>query len=175
MKTLHGAKTARVNASLIVASMGDRSILSRRKTAFLCSRRIPAAAVLRCYDWAVAQRDAGKCVISAFHSRIEKDVFHYLLAGTQPVIMALARGMKTMLEPDVKSAVDSGRLLIITPFGTEVTRITAQTADIRNRFMVDLADELVVGYTGKNGLLDRLVRDVKNKPVSWLLEAREQH
>jgi len=35
-------------------------------------------------------REAGRCVISGFHSPIEQDVLHYLLKGKQPVIMALA-------------------------------------------------------------------------------------
>ena len=79
---------------MITASCGNTELLKLPKTAFLCSRNIPASAVLKCYDWAIKQRGKGNCVISGFHSKIEKDVFHYLLAGTQPVIMVLARGMK---------------------------------------------------------------------------------
>jgi len=42
---------------------------------------VPALVVLKCYDWAIEQREAGISVISGFHSLIEKDVFHYLLKG----------------------------------------------------------------------------------------------
>jgi hypothetical protein len=101
---------------MIVASLGNKNILKLHKTSFLCSRDIPASIVLKCYDWAVEERDKGTCVISGFHSRIEKDVFHYLLAGTQPVIMALARGIKKRIEPELKKEIDKGRLLIVTPF-----------------------------------------------------------
>jgi len=65
--------------------------------AFLCSRQVPAEVVLKCYDWAIEQRNKGKCVILRFHSKIEKDVLHYLLKGTQPIILALARGLKRRL------------------------------------------------------------------------------
>ena len=34
---------------------------------------------------------------------IEEDVFHYLLAGTQPFIMTLARGMKEKIDTDLKA------------------------------------------------------------------------
>jgi len=61
---------------MIVSSIGNTEILKLHKVAFLCSRDIPASIVLKCYDWAIAQRDKGVCVISGFHSRIEKDVFH---------------------------------------------------------------------------------------------------
>jgi hypothetical protein len=78
----------------IAAALGNTELLELHKIAFLCSRKIPASVVLKCYDWAIAQRKRGNCIISGFHSTIEKDVFHYLLQGTQPVILALARGMK---------------------------------------------------------------------------------
>ena len=88
----------------IVGMAGNKDLLGLPKTAFLCSRRIPAGAVLTCYDWAIEERDAGRCVISGFHSRIEKDVLHYLLKGAQPIIIAPARGLKTRIEPELKEA-----------------------------------------------------------------------
>lgn len=142
---------------MIMASCGNTELLKLPKTAFLCSRNIPASAVLKCYDWAIEQRDKGNCVISGFHSKIEKDVFHYLLAGTQPVIMVLARGIKVKIEPELKIAIDAGKLLIVTPFGNSVKRITAETAEKRNRFMIELADEVVIGFASKGGMLERLV------------------
>ena len=150
---------------MIETSRGNTELLKLRKTAFLCSRDIPASVVLKCYDWAIEQRNLGNCVISGFHSKIEKDVFHYLLAGSQPIIMALARGIKGEIEQDLKTAVDAGRLLLVTPFAEDVKRVTASTAEIRNRFMIELADEVVIGFAGKGGMLERLVAEVKGKKV----------
>jgi hypothetical protein len=36
---------------MITASCGNIELLKLPKTAFLCSRNIPASAVLKCYDW----------------------------------------------------------------------------------------------------------------------------
>lgn len=155
---------------MIVSLLGNKELLKLRKTAFLCSREIPASVVLKCYDWAIEQRDQGNCIISGFHSRIEKDVFHYLLAGTQPVIMALARGMKEKIDTDLKAAVDAGRLLIVTPFENSVKWVTAETAEKRNRFMIELADEVVIGYAGKGGMLEGLVAEAKGKKVIMIQE-----
>ena len=155
---------------MIAASLGNTELLKLRKTAFLCSREIPASVVLKCYDWAIEQRDQGNCIISGFHSNIEKDVFHYLLAGTQPVIMALARGIKEKIDTDLKAAVDTGRLLIVTPFENSVKRVTAETAEKRNRFMIEIADEIVIGYAGKGGMLEKLVAEIKNKKVIRIQE-----
>ncbi|MFH1860630.1 MAG: DNA-binding protein [bacterium] len=150
---------------MIVSSLGNTELLKLYKTAFLCSRNIPASVVLKCYDWAIEQRDKGNCIISCFHSKIEKDVFHYLLAGTQPIIMALARGMKEKIDTDLKAAVDTGRLLIVTPFENSVKRVTAETAEKRNRFMFELADEIVIGYAGKGGMVERLAAEIKDKKI----------
>lgn len=91
-------------------------------------------------------------------------------AGTQPVIMALARVMKEQIDTDLKSAVDAGRLLIVSPFEISVKRVTAETAEKRNRFMIELADEVVIGYAGKGGMLERLVAEVKGKKVNRIQE-----
>ena len=157
---------------MIAASLGNTELLKLHKTAFLCSRKIPASVVLKCYDWAIEQRDQGNCIISGFHSRIEKDVFHYLLAGTQPVIMALARGMKEKIEPDLRNAVNAGRLLMITPFAENVKRISADTAGKRNRFMIELADEVVIGFASKGGMLEMLAAAFKGKKVIRIQEKK---
>lgn len=54
--------------------------------------------------------------MSGFHSQIEKDVLHYLLKGKQPIILALARGLKEKVEHEFERPIEQGRLLIITPF-----------------------------------------------------------
>ena len=65
---------------------GNKDLLQLPKTAFFCSRSVPAEEILRTYDWAREQRKQGKCIISGFHSIIEKDVFEILLKGSQPII-----------------------------------------------------------------------------------------
>ncbi len=133
--------------------------------AFLCSRTCPADVILKSYDWAITERAKGTCVISGFHSQIEKDVLGSLLKGTQPIILALARGFKQRWEPDIKTALDRERLLIVTPFEQHVKRITRKTAEIRNRMMLDMADELRVAYARQGGQLAGLLQQHPNKPV----------
>jgi len=150
---------------------GNKELLHLKKTAFLCSRKIPASAVLKCYDWAIEQREAGNCVISGFHSKLEKDVFQYLAKGEQPIILALPRGLKKRWEPELKELLEMDRLLIVTPFESDVKRITKETAAIRNQLMVEIADEIVVGYKNPNGKIDGLIDSLNiKKPVSYLVE-----
>jgi len=145
--------------------------MSLHKIAFLCSRKIPASAVLKCYDWAIQQREKGNCVISGFHSKLEKDVFHYLVKGEQPIILALPRGLKTRWEPELKKLLEMDRLLIVTPFEIKVKRVTKETALVRNRLMLELADEIVVVYQNPNGNLEALFDSIDiKKPVTYLVE-----
>lgn len=152
----------------VVDHIGNIELLKLQKTAFLCSREIPASIVLKCYDWALAQREQGNCIIGGFHSKIEKDVLHYLLKGEQPIIIAMARGLKQRIEPEFKSELEKGRLLIVTPFEKETKRITTETATIRNQLMIDLADSITVGFISKAGNLYKLLK--QSKKVITMIE-----
>ena len=145
----------------------SQNMLSLHKTAYLCSRKISATSVLRSYDWAIAQAKAGTCVIGGFHSRIEKDVLHFLLKGDQPLIIVLARGFYTRWQPEVKARLDRGNLLIISPFGKSVTAVTPQTCLIRNKLILELADHIVIGYADPKGQLAKLLAQT-DKPVRYL-------
>lgn len=134
---------------------GDLRIWDLHKTAFLCSRKVPAAQVLKCYDWAIAMRDAGKCVMLGAHSQLEKDVLHYLLKGEQPVVLVLARGMKVDLEPQLAVELEKGRLLIVAPFAEK--RVTEVTAAKRNVFMLENTPDVVVGHASPGGSITQLL------------------
>lgn len=139
--------------------------MNLRKTGFLCSRKCPAHVVLKSYDWAKAQREAGSCVVCGNHSQIEKDVFEILLKGNQPLILVLARGMKLRWEKEIEKEVNKGRLLVISPFGNEVARVARATARIRNQKIIEISEELVVGYASEGGQLQRLL---KGQKYEWL-------
>ncbi len=149
----------------IAQLIGNETLLELRKTAFLCSRKIPASAVLKCYDWAVAEREAGKCVISGFHSQLEKDVFHFLLKGNQPIIIAVAHGLKEKVEPELIKPLEQGRILIISPFDKSVKRVTERTAEIRNKMMIELADNITVGYASEGGKLESILKTTEKEII----------
>ncbi len=147
----------------VLDHIGNTELLKLEKTAFLCSREIPASIVLKCYDWAIVQREQGNCIIGGFHSKIEKDVLHYLLKGDQPIILAMARGLKQRMEPELNHEIAKGRLLVLTPFGPDIKRITERTAMIRNQFMIDLSDKLAIGFSSKGGNLEKLLKQTKKE------------
>jgi predicted Rossmann fold nucleotide-binding protein DprA/Smf involved in DNA uptake len=151
-------------------TLGNTDLLQHHKVAFLCSRKCPTEVVLKSFDWAIKQREKDTCVISGFHSRIEKDVLHYLLKGTQPIILVLARGMMKKWPAAIKTALDASRLLIITRYSDSVTHASEETCYQRNRLMLELADEVVIGYASPGGNLERLLllREYQGKQMAVL-------
>lgn len=148
--------------------IGNKALLELNKTAFLCSRKVPASIILKCYDWAIQQREEGNCIISGFHSQIEKDVLHYLLKGNQPIIVVLARGLKQKIEQEFLEPIEKGRLLIITPFEEKVKRVTSETAKVRNQMMMELADKLAIGFASETGMLTNLLNQQINKQTIFI-------
>lgn len=137
--------------------LGNKEIVKEYKVGFLCSRKIPSDIILKTYDWAIAKREAGKCVVSGFHSKIERDVLHYLLKGTQPVIMVLARSLYKRWSDEISQALSSNRLLIITPFSEKVKRASLSTCIKRNKLIISLSDELYIPYMSDTSSLRKLV------------------
>ena len=137
--------------------IGNIDLLKLNKTAFLCSQKCPAEVVLKSYDWAKRQREEGNCIVCGNHSQIEKDVFEILLKGKQPLILVLARGLKHQLEPEIQKAIMANRLLIISPFNLRTKRLTRETASIRNQVILQISNQIVVGYKTPNGQLDNLI------------------
>ena len=134
-----------------VEYLGNRQLLEAHKTAFLCSRRVSSPAVLRCYDWATEACRSDGVVVSGFQSRIERDVLHFLLQGQKPLIVVIARRMYTVLASELQSAMDAGRLLIVST-ALKATR-ASQTA----------ADEIVFGYIAPDSRLNELYRRYASK------------
>lgn len=133
--------------------------LTQFRFAFLCSRRVLSSNLIRIYDWATEVRDKGITVVSGFHSDIERDVFHFLAKGKQPIIMVLAKRSYKRIPKELKPLVDSGRLKIISPFSDDFWLASVDSAKKRNRYMIDMADEVVVGYASPGGNLEKLLRE----------------
>jgi len=143
--------------------LGNKDLLDFHKTGFLSSRRCPAEAVLKSYVWAKSQRAEGNCIICGNHSEIEKDVFEILLKGSQPLILVLGRSLYTRNSPEINEALRNNRLLIISPFDKEVIRLSKESASVRNNYILEISDNVVIGYSSKNGKLELEIERFKDK------------
>jgi len=148
---------------------GNLELLALRQVAFFCSRNAPAETWQNALAWAAVAREAGTCVISGFHSGIEKEVLRQLLPGSQPLIVILARGLKGTMEPELAEPLAKGRLLVMTRYAESVTHACEESCHQRNRLMMELAAEAVVGFASPGGKLERLLREFSGtKPIHFL-------
>lgn len=155
--------------------LGNKELLKLPKTAFLSSRKISSQAVLKCYDWATEMRKAGQCVISGFNSGIEKDVLNFLLNGTQPIILVLGRALYKNLPNELIKPLNEGRLLIVSIVSEKTFRQSEETAQRRNRYIIDIADEVVFGTLNEGSKLFNLYKyllEIGNTNVTVLCEMR---
>lgn len=137
-------------------TVGNIGLLgSQKKVAFLSSRKIAPDDVLRCYDWAAKMRDSDACIMSGFQSPLEKDVLRFLLRGKVSIILVLARSLWKKVPDELRDALDSGRLLIVSP--VSAARASASTAAARNRWILENCCEVVFASLDSNGTLAKLV------------------
>ena len=143
--------------------LGNAALMERTKVAFLSSRRVAPAAVMQCYDWATGMRGGGgtpspPCVVGGFQSALERDVLKLLLPeGGPPIVMVLARGMWRSVPTEYREAINTGRMLVVSLFSQGVVRVSKETAEKRNGWILDHCDEAVFASLDPNGSLARLV------------------
>jgi predicted Rossmann fold nucleotide-binding protein DprA/Smf involved in DNA uptake len=141
-----------------LTAIGKLDLLGQHKVALFCSARTPGDAILRAHDAARHMRDEGIVVISGFHSPIEKDCLRILLRGTQPIIICPGRAIDAMRIPiECRSAFEAGRLLFVSPFTKQPTRVTKDSAARRNEVVAAMADEAYVAYASPGGQTVRIV------------------
>lgn len=139
--------------------IGNQSLLKLHKTAFLSSRKISSNAVLKCYDWATEMRDSGRCVISGFHSKLEKDVFQFLSKGTQPIIIVLGRAMYKKTPEEWIKPLNENRLLIVS-VNANGLRHSKRLAKLRNCYIIEQADKVVFGCLSQESSLFSLYQEL---------------
>lgn len=148
----------------MIEFLGNKDLLSRSKTAFLCSRNVSSASVLRCYDWATEMRKENQVIISGFQSKIEKDVLHFLLKGHQPVIIVIARQMYKQLPEEWQSPMSNGDLLIVS-IALKAIRTSTKTAYNRNRYITSITDTIVFGFISEGSSLQLLYDCNRQKSI----------
>ena len=76
-----------------LTTLGNLDLLTLPKTGLFCSARCPGHVILPAYDQAARWRDAGRCIISGFHSPVEQECLRILLRGAPPIILCPARAL----------------------------------------------------------------------------------
>lgn len=145
------------NAPEAVDALGDLRILDRPRLALFCSGKCPGRLILRAYDLAHRLRERGFAIAGGFHTPMEQECLKVLLKGPAPIILCPAHGIaRARLPVEYRKPLDEGRLLILSPFTEKDRRSTADTALLRNRFVVALSDRLLAVHAVPGSKTERL-------------------
>lgn len=136
---------------------GDASLLDFQLNALLCSKACPGDKIIEAIDLAQRWRAENRAVISAFHTPVEKECLRIFLRGPQHIVICPARGIDPFQLPgDWQTKYQCGELIIVSPFDSSVRRPTKETAEVRNRLVVDLATNVTIIHASPGGFLQRL-------------------
>lgn len=150
-----------------LSTLGNLDLLALPKTGLFCSARCPGHVILPTYDQAARWRDAGRCIISGFHSPVEKECLRILLRGTQPIIICPARAMPRRIPVEWRQPLADGRLLVLSGFTAAEKRVTAELAIRRNAIVAALADEVYFAHITPGGQADHLSEMLKKAPPAF--------
>lgn len=148
-------------------TLGNTSLLDRKKIGYFASSTIAALSVLPTLDWAaeVAKHD-DVAIVSGFHSNMEREVLDFLLRGKCGIICVLARSVYRNIPDKFRAAYDAGRVLFIAPFKTSASRSSRYLCRHRNEYVASISDALVFSSLTPDSSLYSL--SLQNKAVSLL-------
>lgn len=125
-------------------TLGNTSLLERKKIGYFASSKIASLSVLPTLDWAseVAKRE-DVAIVSGFHSKMEREVLDFLLRGKCGIICVLARAIYKTIPGKFREAYSAGRVLFIAPVKTSATRTSRHLCQQRNEYVASISDALV--------------------------------
>lgn len=125
-------------------TLGNTSLLDRKKIGYFASSKIATLSVLTTLDWAA---EVAQCedvtIVSGFHSKMEREVLDFLLRGKCGIICVLARSIYKKIPEIYREAYNAGRVLFIAPFKTSATMTSRHLCQQRNEYVASISDELV--------------------------------
>jgi len=142
----------------IPSHFGDISLLQGDLIAFLCSHRVPVGTQEAVTSW-INQLPQESTVLCGNMTGIEQLVIRRLQDRGIKVVLVLASAIEQR---------DYGVPLVISPIADPgITAPTGKSAAERNKLMISLAKQIVVGFMAENGNLARQLLPLKNVTVLY--------
>lgn len=147
--TLPATLLERLNTEVLIqlTGVGNAELLEAPLLGLIASRECPGHVLLDTLERVPQWVQAGRVIVSGFHSPLEQQVLRSVLRRKGQVVKVLARGFQDYRpEPDEREPLATGQMLVITACPPNVTRTTRATALARNRLVIALSTDIVVPY-----------------------------
>lgn len=148
-------------------TLGNISLLDRRRIGYFASGTIVSLSVLPTLDWATeVAKQEDVAIVGGFHSQMEREVLDFFLRGKCGIICVLARSIYKKIPEKYREAYNAGRVLFIAPFKTSATMTSRHLCQQRNEYVASISDELVFSSLTPDSSLFPLT--LQNKSVCLL-------
>ncbi|MDP4028068.1 MAG: DNA-processing protein DprA [Gallionella sp.] len=145
-----------------LTGVGNAALLDEPLLGLISSRECTGHVLLETLDRVPEWVQAGRVIVSGFHSPLEQQVLRSVLRRCGRAVKVLARGMTEYHpQPEEREPLAAGRMLVITAFAPSVTRTTRATSLARNRLVITLATEIVAPYIAPDSPLAALLSEMK--------------
>lgn len=148
-------------------TLGNTSLLDRKKIGYFASGTIASQSVLPTLDWAAEVAKCGDvAIVSGFHSKMEREVLDIILKGRCNIICVLARPIYKVIPNKYRDAFTKDRVLFISHNTAKSTMISRHLCQKRNEYIASISDELVFSSLTHKSSLYQL--SLQNKHVCLL-------
>lgn len=152
----------------IIEAIGNKELLEREKTLFLCSKRTPIELYGQIFQWVdgLSERDSIVCFDS---TEMEAEVMRALVVKEVPTILVVMNRFRNIHNIQIKRALMENRMLILV-LKRDEPKSKGLTPRLRNEFVLSMVQHVVCGYVNKNGSVFPLMAGQKN--VKYLLDEK---
>lgn len=147
--------------------IGNSSLINRHKIGLLCSVKCPGDIILKTLDLMQELRNTDTCIISGFHSPVERECLKILLKGTCGLLVCPARGLSSRIPNEFMKPITDGRLLLLSPFGENHDHSTRDISKRRNRLVMVLGNIVIIPHATPGGMTESIFEEAadSDKPV----------
>ncbi len=133
----------------VIETIGNRDLLRREKTLFLCSKLTPIELYEHVFRWtdSLTERDCIACFNS---TDMEAEVLKALLVARVPTVLYVMNRFTDANNMQIETALQENRMAIVV-LRRDEPRGKGQTPRLRNEYVLSVCQHVVCGYINKNG------------------------
>ncbi|MBO7120199.1 MAG: hypothetical protein J6W03_07775 [Bacteroidaceae bacterium] len=133
----------------IIDKIGNKALLSREKTLFLCSKQTPIGLYDNVFRWtdSLSEKD---CVCCFNSTEMESEVLKALLVARVPTILFVMNRFTDVNNMQIEQARQEDRMLIVV-LKRDEPKGKGATPRLRNEYVLSICQHVVCGYINKNG------------------------
>jgi hypothetical protein len=133
----------------IIETKGNKNLMNREKTLFLCSKMTPIGLYGYVFKWtdSLTEKD---CVVCFNSTDMESEVLKALLVAKVPTILFVMNRFTDVNNIQIEQALKENRMLIVI-LRRDEPRGKGSTPRLRNEYVLSLCQHVVCGYINRNG------------------------